>query len=84
MHQEWPGKISDDDLIRMRIRESDLKRHPKPPYFNKFGGWVSGPTYLASYFRVERYNKWWFVDPNGKLFWSLVLQVLVNKKVESH
>ena len=74
MHQEWPGKISDDnDLIRMRIaEESDLKRHPKPPYFNKFGGWVSGPTYLATgHFRVEKINnKWWFVDPNGKLFWS--------------
>ena len=74
IHEDWPGKISNDnDLIRMRIaEENDLKRHPKPLYFNEFGGWDSGPTFTSTgHFYVKKINdKWWFVDPKGKLFWS--------------
>ena len=57
----------------MRIaEENDLKRHPKPLYFNEFGGWDSGPTFTSTgHFYVKKINdKWWFVDPKGKLFWS--------------
>ena len=74
IHEDWSGKISNDnDLIRMRIaEENDLKRHPKPLYFNEFGGWDSGPTFTSTgHFYVKKINdKWWFVDPKGKLFWS--------------
>ena len=74
IHEDWPGKISNDnDLIRMRIaEENDLKRHPKPLCFNEFGGWDSGPTFTSTgHFYVKKINdKWWFVDPKGKLFWS--------------
>lgn len=74
IHEDWPGKISNDnDLIRMRkAEENDLKRHPKPLYFNEFGGWDSGPTFTSTgHFYVKKINdKWWFVDPKGKLFWS--------------
>ena len=74
IHEDWPGKISNDnDLIRMRIaEENDLKRHPKPLYFNEFGGWDLGPTFTSTgHFYVKKINdKWWFIDPKGKLFWS--------------
>lgn len=74
-HEEWPGKIySDQDLVEARRDESrDFKRHPRPIAFNRFGGWKEGPVLEATgHFRTEkRAGKWWLVDPEGKLFWSL-------------
>ncbi|MCK4999451.1 MAG: beta-galactosidase, partial [Anaerohalosphaera sp.] len=39
---------------------------------NKYGGWKTGPKLKATgFFRVEKLNnKWWLVDPEGRLFWS--------------
>ena len=75
MHEDWPGKIySDDDLIKARkTEERDLQLHPRSKSFNRFGGWADGPTLKATgHFRTEKVDgKWWFVDPEGKLFWSL-------------
>jgi len=75
MHEDWPGKVhSGTDLIKQReTEEEDLTAHPRPMAFNRYGGWTSGPTLEATgHFRVEKVDgKWWFVDPQGKLFWSL-------------
>jgi hypothetical protein len=75
MHEYWPGKImSDADLIAAKASEEyDLIAHPHPAQYNEYGGWENGPTLEATgHFRTEkRDGKWWFVDPAGKLFWSL-------------
>lgn len=74
MHEEWPGKIhSDEDLVKARLAEKkDLAAHPRPMSYNRYGGWKDGPTFKATgHFRVEKIDgKWWFIDPEGKLFWS--------------
>ena len=73
-HREWPGKVhSDDDLRRVREAEAcDLAAHPGPSDRNKWGGWLKGPQLKATgHFRVEKVEgKWWFVDPDGRLWWS--------------
>ena len=72
--EDWPEKIrSDADLAAARVREErDLAAHPGPPDWNKWGGWAKGPQLKATgRFRTERWGgKWWFVDPDGRLWWS--------------
>lgn len=73
-HKDWPGKVkSEADLVaRREAEEKDLVAHPGPPDWNEYGGWEAGPTLQATgFFRVEKYqDKWWLVDPKGKLFFS--------------
>jgi hypothetical protein len=74
IYEEWPDKIHDEaDLTNHDEKErKDLEEHPRSLDWNKYGGWETGPQLGATgRFRVEKYNgKWWFVDPEGKLFWS--------------
>jgi len=74
VYKDWPGKITSDDALREseKAEEKDLIHHPGPVDFDRFGGWLKGPRLKATgHFRVEKYgNRWWFVDPDGRLFWS--------------
>ncbi|MCX7886162.1 MAG: beta-agarase [Verrucomicrobiae bacterium] len=73
-HRDWPGKThSDEDLKRTLERElTDLRAHPGPSGWNRYGGWAKGPKREATgHFRVEKIDgKWWLIDPEGCLFWS--------------
>ena len=72
--RDWPGKIrSDADLAAERAREdADLAAHPGPKGRDKWGGWEDGPRFEATgHFYVRKVDgKWWFVDPDGRLWWS--------------
>ncbi len=74
VHRTWPGKAASDADIRANAQvEEELVREIGPAHdLNKFGGWESGPRLKATgFFRTEKVDgKWWFVDPEGKLFWS--------------
>lgn len=73
-HGTWPGKIASDDDLRRRIEQeaADLKAHPGPSEWNRYGGWAVGPQLEATgAFRVQKVDgRWWLVDPEGRLFWS--------------
>jgi hypothetical protein len=72
--RDWPGKTaSDADLTRAAAEEKkDLDANPGPSDWNRFGGWARGPHLKATgRFRTEKIDgRWWFVDPDGRLFWS--------------
>ena len=74
-HREWPGKThSDAELAAAAAEEErDIAAHPGAPDRNVYGGWTSGPRLKATgRFRTEKVGgKWWLVDPDGCLFWSL-------------
>ena len=74
-YREWPGKVhSDADLAdAARREETDLAAHPGPAGRDRFGGWADGPALEATgRFRTLRLDgRWWLVDPDGRLFWSL-------------
>ncbi len=73
IHKDWPGKThGEDDLAAARKQEAaDLAAHPGPQAWNQYGGWLAGPKLEATgRFRVAKRDKWWFVDPEGRLFWS--------------
>lgn len=71
---EWPNKLhSEKELVaRARKEARETKQDTGPKSFNKFGGWANGPKLEATgYFRTEKYKgRWWFVDPEGRLFFS--------------
>lgn len=75
-HDDWPGKVhSDAELQAARQKEAAwLAAHATSPIpdANKYGGWLKGPQLKATgFFRTEKVNgKWWFVDPDGRLFFS--------------
>ena len=74
VHKDWPGKIKSDADIKENVRKekTDLKNNPGPQNRSKYGGWKTGePLKATGFFRVEKVDgKWWFVDPDGYLFWS--------------
>lgn len=73
-HLDWPGKIHSDEELRAAAAEEQkaLAMEPAPRCFSRFGGWKDGPRQQATgRFRLEVVDgKWWFVDPEGYLFWS--------------
>lgn len=73
-HRDWPGKVHADSELTANLQreEADLAAHPGPGDFDQYGGWAAGPQLPATgHFRVEKYRgRWWFVDPEGRLFWS--------------
>lgn len=80
IHRDWPGKIkSDADFaVAARAEQQEMRAHPHPVSWDQFGGWADGPKLLsAGHFRTEKYEgKWYFVDPEGHLFWSLGMDVV--------
>ncbi len=73
-YEDWPGKIhTDADFVaRIASEKADLSANPRPENWDIYGGWKSGPKFkVTGRFRVEKVDgKWWFVDPDGHLFWS--------------
>ena len=73
-HKDWPGKIHSDKELKNRTaaEEKELTKNPGPKNFSKFGGWAAGPKFKATgFFRTLKHDgKWWFVDPEGYLFFS--------------
>ncbi len=72
--ETWENKlISIPDLKDMG--NDDYKRYKKLQFdakFSKYGGFKDGPKLESTgYFYTTKYKgKWWFVDPEGYLFWS--------------
>ncbi|MEN3002551.1 MAG: beta-galactosidase [Armatimonadota bacterium] len=71
---DWRGKIRSLSHLRRTLTQETrlLERSPAPEDFDEYGAWKSGPQRRATgYFRVEKVEgKWWFVAPNGRLFFS--------------
>ncbi len=73
-HADWKNKIhSDVDLQKKNLEEDKaLAAYPCVKDRTRFGGWKSGPTFKTNgWGKVKYKGKWFFVDPEGKLFWSL-------------
>jgi len=75
IHADWPGKTHSLEELKARVESEarELKEKPSAPNVDQYGGWKDGPAQEATgFFRTQKIDgKWWFVDPDGKLFWSL-------------
>jgi len=75
-YENWRGKVASEEELQKNIalESEDLAKHPFPPHRNQYGGYVAptAPQLEATgHFRVQKIDgKWWFIDPEGRLFWS--------------
>jgi hypothetical protein len=69
----WPGKVRTKlDLKEAAEKESLSTSSTTELGKDQYGGWEQGPQLKSTgRFRVAKLGEtWWFVDPDGKLFWS--------------
>jgi len=72
-HRDWKDKIHSQADLKLQVqKEAKDNANNVPPNRNKYGGWTAGPQLKATgWFRTEKVNdKWWMVDPDGRLFWT--------------
>ncbi|MBQ3810797.1 MAG: hypothetical protein II839_08285 [Kiritimatiellae bacterium] len=76
-HADWPGKVHSLEELKAAAEAEDEALGADPvspiPGADRFGGWGAGPQLEATgMFRTEKRNgRWWLVDPDGHLFFSL-------------
>jgi hypothetical protein len=74
IHRDWPGKTHSLEELKAhgKAENKELATKSGPEDRNQYGGWTAGPKLKATgFFRAAKYKgKWWFVDPEGRLFWS--------------
>jgi hypothetical protein len=73
IHADWPGKAhTEDDLKKSWAAEAGaLKQSATFPDRDAYGGFASTQAKATGFFRVEQIDgRWWFVDPDGHLFYS--------------
>lgn len=73
--ETWEGKVLDESELALdgaRDREH-YTNHPVGKGFSQYGGWKDGPRQEVTgrFYTKKVDGKWWFVDPEGYLFWSV-------------
>jgi len=69
---DWPGKIK--SLAQLKTEWAQEEKELGPGDFNycRYGGYLGAKAKPTGFFRVEQVDgKWWFVDPDGHLFFSV-------------
>jgi hypothetical protein len=68
---DWSGKAKSLDDLQKAWSEEDKSLKPGNFNISKYGGFLEIRVKATGFFRVEQINgKWWFVDPEGYLFFS--------------
>ena len=76
-HADWKFKIHTDAELSNDLRRELPRLKSAPETWDRFGGWAKGPQLKATgHFRTEKVaGKWWLVTPEGRLFFSVGLDV---------
>ena len=70
---EWAGKAASDGGLKKEwlAETAALAKARVPAGRTQFGGYATQKRKATGFFRVEKVDgRWWFVDPEGALFWS--------------
>lgn len=68
---EWPGKARDAAQLHRAWRGEDEGLRRGDFGTGRYGGYAATQAKATGYFRVEQVDgRWWFVDPEGHLFFS--------------
>jgi hypothetical protein len=69
---DWPDKARTEEELRKAWDEETNALRSDRFNFSKFGGFLDKQVKGTGYFRTEKIDgRWWFVDPEGYLFFSL-------------
>ncbi|MBQ5568634.1 MAG: hypothetical protein IIT41_05265, partial [Oscillospiraceae bacterium] len=76
-HADWRFKVNSDDAFSKDLAAELPRLKPAPERWDRYGGWKDGPKLKATgSFRTEKFGgKWWLVTPEGRLFFSVGLDV---------
>jgi hypothetical protein len=69
---DWPGKVISLDQLKRSWAEEDRALEAGGTFgWCKYGGYRETKAKATGFFRVEEVGgRWWFVDPDGHLFFS--------------
>jgi len=68
---DWPGKAKTLDELKAAWTEEEKGLQPGDFNASKYGGFPGTKARATGFFRVEKIDgRWWFVDPDGHLFFS--------------
>jgi hypothetical protein len=68
---DWPGKIKSLDELKSAWSEEERTLQSESSLISKYGGFTGTKAKATGFFHVEKVEgKWWFVDPEGLLFFS--------------
>lgn len=71
MADDWPGKVKTLDDLRIAWSEEEKSLQADSSAVSKYGGFPGTRLKATGFFRVEKLDdRWWFVDPEGYLFFS--------------
>jgi len=68
---DWPEKIISLEQLRKAWAAEESALGERDPGYCKYGGFRDAKAKATGFFRVEQVDgRWWFVDPDGHLFFS--------------
>jgi hypothetical protein len=68
---DWPGKANTLDELKAAWAAEEKELQAGELNVSKYGGFLGTRVAASGFFRVENIDgKWWFVDPEGHLFFS--------------
>jgi hypothetical protein len=68
---DWPGKAKTIEELRTAWTDEEKSLQPERQEISEYGGFRGAKARATGFFHVEKINgKWWFVDPEGCLFFS--------------
>jgi hypothetical protein len=75
--EDWTGKVKHAHELKMHLKQEldEMKANPRGINLSVFGGDLLGPQNKATghFYTKKIADKWWFIDPQGYLFWSFGL-----------
>ncbi len=73
----WPGKAAGLDPLRKAWAAEEAELRPGDFDYCPYGGYRSRKVQATGFFRVQEIDgRWWFVDPDGHLFFSVGADVI--------
>jgi hypothetical protein len=68
---DWPGKVKSLDQLKKEWAAEEASLGAGDFGYCKYGGYLNTKAKATGFFRVEQIDgRWWFVDPDGHLFFS--------------
>lgn len=77
INDDWPGKAKSLDELKQAWAAEEKTLGAGDFRYCRYGGYLGTQAKATGFFRVEKVDgKWWFVDPDGHLFFSAGADVI--------